>query len=106
MVARFTGASLGLFAFSITLVAGVVVQNPFAVTLSRGIIALFTFCFIGLVLGAAADKILSEHERSKILELKDLADIKEAANAKAEAEAEDVYVANESTDADLATEGL
>ncbi len=103
MVARFTGASLGLFAFSITLIAGLVVQNPFAVTLSRGIIALFTFCLIGLVLGAAADKVLSEHERSKTAEINDLLDKKNAAKASAE---EEMYVAHESTDAGMATDGL
>jgi len=100
MVARFTGASLGLFAFSITLIAGLVVQNPFTVTLSRGLIALFTFCLLGLVIGTAADKVLSEHERNQLTDLQAMAVKKREAVAEAEKKAE------ESTDADLATEGL
>jgi len=69
MVARFAGASLGLFAFTVAVIAGVCVQNPAAVTLSRGIFALFLFCGIGLVLGAAAQTVVNEHERKRESEI-------------------------------------
>ena len=61
MIARFAGAGLGLFAFSVTVIAGLWVQNPFTVTLSRGILALFVFCLIGLAVGAAAQVIVQDH---------------------------------------------
>lgn len=71
MVARFSGASLGLLAFTITTIAGLAVQNPVSVTLSRSILALFTFCLIGFVLGAAAQRVIGEHERQREKEIRD-----------------------------------
>jgi len=65
MVARFSGAGLGLFAFCVTVVAGVYVQNPVTTTLSRGILALFLFFIIGFALGMAAETVVNEHERSR-----------------------------------------
>ncbi len=65
MVPRFTGASLGLLAFATTMVAGLYVGNPPMVTLSRSILALFAFCVIGLLLGRAAQAVVSEYERSR-----------------------------------------
>ncbi len=63
MIARFAGAMLGLLAFTITAGAGLYVQNPAAVTLSRSILALFIFCGLGLVLGGAAQMVVAEHEK-------------------------------------------
>ena len=65
MVARFSAASLGLLAFCVSLLAGLYVQNPVTVTLSRSIFALFVFCIIGLVLGGAAQMVITEHERNR-----------------------------------------
>ena len=65
MVARFVGASLGLLAFTITIIAGLVVQNPATVTLSRSILALVVFCVIGLVLGTVAQLVVNEYEKSR-----------------------------------------
>lgn len=65
MVSRFTGASLGLLAFAITTLAGLYAGNPTTVTLSRSIVALFAFCVIGLLLGRAAQAVVSEYERSR-----------------------------------------
>lgn len=65
MVARFTGAGLGLLAFCITAVAGLLVQNPVTVTLSRSILALFLFCLIGFAVGAAAQVVIRDHERRR-----------------------------------------
>lgn len=70
MVARYAGASLGLLAFSITVFAGLAVNNPLLVTLSRGILALFLFCLIGLIVGTAAERVVREHERSREAELR------------------------------------
>jgi hypothetical protein len=69
MVARFAGASLGLLAFATTAVAGLYVGNPPTVTLSRSILALFTFCLIGLFLGKAAQAVVAEYERNRRSEI-------------------------------------
>ena len=65
MVARFAGAILGLLAFSITILAGLYVQNPVTVILSRGIFALFVFSLMGFALGMAAELVISEYEKSR-----------------------------------------
>jgi len=70
MVARFAGASLGLLAFSITVIGGLFVENPVSVTLSRSIFALVVFCFLGLVLGSAAQRVVNEYESSRKEELR------------------------------------
>jgi len=69
MVARYAGASLGLLAFATTLVAGLSVGNPPTVILSRGILALFTFCVIGLLLGKAAQSVVTEYEHTRTAEI-------------------------------------
>ncbi len=69
MVARFVGVSLGLLAFTVTIIAGLLVQNPVTVTLSRGILALFLFCLIGLVLGAVAQIVVDEHVETRESEI-------------------------------------
>lgn len=65
MVARFTGAGLGLLAFAVTVIAGLIARNPVTVTLSRGILALFLFFMIGLVLGLVAQYVINEHETAR-----------------------------------------
>ena len=65
MVARFAGAGLGLFAFAVTVVAGLLVRNPVSVTLSRSILALFMFCLIGFILGTAAQLVVAEHAKKR-----------------------------------------
>ncbi len=70
MVARYSGASLGLFAFAVAVVAGLAAGNPFAVTLSRSILALFLFCLIGLVLGQVAQWVVLEHQRTREKEIR------------------------------------
>lgn len=69
MVARFTGASLGLFAFAVTTVAGLFVRNPVEVVLSRSILALFVFCFIGFLLGYVAQLVVTEYEKDRATEI-------------------------------------
>jgi hypothetical protein len=53
---------LGLLAFSVAIAGGLLAQNPVTVTLSRGIFALFLFFFLGIALGTAAERVLSEYE--------------------------------------------
>ena len=69
MVARFTGVSLGLLAFAITVTAGLLVRNPVEVILSRSIFALFVFCIIGLLLGGAAQMVIAEHDKDRESEI-------------------------------------
>lgn len=70
MIARYAAASLGLAAFTVVLIAGLLTQNPVTTTLSRGILALFIFCFIGLLLGSAAQLVISEHQRAREAEIR------------------------------------
>jgi hypothetical protein len=98
MVARFAGASLGLFAFTVAVIAGIYVQNPVTVTLSRGIFALFLFYGIGLVLGAAAQAVVREHEKKRESEIlakyrDDAKNPPEPELAKEESEPSEVYEA-------------
>ena len=65
MMPRVAGASLGLLAFTISLVGGLLARNPATVTLSRGILALFLFFLIGLVLGTVAQRVIREYERQR-----------------------------------------
>ena len=71
MVARYAGAGLGLLAFTVTILCGLIVRNPVSVVLSRSIFALFTFCLIGIILGTFARWIVSEHERSQAQRIKE-----------------------------------
>lgn len=65
MVARFTGAGLGLLAFAVTMTAGLFAQVPVEVTLSRSILALFFFCIGGLLLGGAAQRVVDEYQKER-----------------------------------------
>ncbi len=65
MMPRIAGASLGLLAFTISLVGGLLAGNPATVTLSRGILALFFFFLIGLVLGTIAQRVIHEYEKQR-----------------------------------------
>ena len=69
MVARYTGASLGLLAFTVAIAGGLLAQNPVTVTLSRGILALFLFFLLGIALGTAAQYVLSEYEGQRMSQL-------------------------------------
>ena len=69
MIARYSGPILGLFAFTVTVFAGLIVQNPVMITLQRGVFALVVFCMLGLVLGWAAQMVVREYERSRGAEI-------------------------------------
>ncbi len=70
MVARSAGAGLGFLAFTITAFAGLFVQNPVTVTLSRSLLALFVFGVIGLVVGTAAELVVREYEGNRESEIR------------------------------------
>lgn len=71
MVARFSAASLGLLAFAISATAGLLVGNPVDVTLSRSIFALVVFSVLGVLLGGAAQLVVSEHERGEAIRIRE-----------------------------------
>ena len=58
---RLCGASLGLFAFAIAILQGLLAGNPTPVILSRALWALFSFCIIGLIVGWVGFRVLDEH---------------------------------------------
>jgi len=58
---RLCGACLGLFAFSIAIIQGLMANNPAETTLVRGLEAMFVFCLIGLCVGWVAQRVLDEH---------------------------------------------
>ena len=65
MIARYTGAVLGLLAFSVATLGGLAVGNPPSVVLSRALGSLVVFCFIGLGVGMAAQAVIKEYECRK-----------------------------------------
>ena len=65
MIARVAGAGLGLLSFSITVFAGLWIDNPVSITLSRALWALLVFCTIGLILGSAAQASIDEQIRAR-----------------------------------------
>ncbi|MCH7591896.1 MAG: hypothetical protein IH989_03815 [Planctomycetes bacterium] len=65
MIARFAGAGLGLLAFAVTTISGLIAQVPADVTLSRSILALLLFCVIGLLLGGVAQRVIDEHRKGE-----------------------------------------
>lgn len=69
MIARYSGAVLGLLAFTIVIGAGVFVPQPMTVVLSRSLIALFGFYLIGLALGWAAQRVVNEHRENAAAEI-------------------------------------
>ncbi|MFQ5463622.1 MAG: hypothetical protein ACE5E5_13480 [Phycisphaerae bacterium] len=70
MIARYIASGLGLFAFAVAVFAGLLAGNAVAPTLSRGITALFLFCFIGYLLGLVAQRVVSEHKRTRESEIR------------------------------------
>lgn len=70
MLGRFSAAMLGLFAFSVTIVAGLIAGNGATVTLSRSIAALIIFSLIGWILGIAARAVIGEYHKKKADEIR------------------------------------
>ncbi len=66
---RVCGASLGLFAFAITVLLGLNAGNPVETILARGVWALFLFCSLGLATGWVAWRTIDEHTQSRHREM-------------------------------------
>lgn len=66
---RLCGAALGFFAFSVTIILGLVAGNTIEATLFRAIGAMFVFCVIGLATGWVANRVLDEHAQAKHREM-------------------------------------
>ncbi len=66
---RLCGAALGLFAFSITILLGLLAGNPANVVLLRALQAMLAFCLLGMCAGWVAYRILDEHALRKHREL-------------------------------------
>lgn len=58
---RLCAATLGLFAFAVSIVLGLMTGNPTNVTLVRALWAMLIFCMIGLCVGWVAYRVLDEH---------------------------------------------
>lgn len=69
MIPRFASAGLGLFAFAVATLSGLFAGNPVDTILSRSILALFLFCFIGFLLGTVTQMVVSEHEKSVLADI-------------------------------------
>ena len=65
MIVRFSGATLGLLAFSIAVLGGLWAGNSVTLILSRAIWSLVIFCALGLVIGAAAQAVVEEYARQR-----------------------------------------
>ena len=61
MAPRSIGATLGLLAFTTAIAGGLWAHNPVSITLMRALSAMFLFCVIGAVMGAAAQLVVREH---------------------------------------------
>ena len=66
---RLCGAALGFLAFSVTILLGLLADNPVEVTLLRAVWALVSFCVIGMTVGWVAYRVLDEHALSKQREM-------------------------------------
>ncbi|MGQ9649203.1 MAG: hypothetical protein ACUVXJ_03760 [Phycisphaerae bacterium] len=66
---RLCGAAFGLFAFSITIVLGLLAGNPANVILTRALQAMLAFCLLGICAGWVACRLLDEHALRKHREL-------------------------------------
>ena len=66
--------------------AGLLAQNPFSLTLSRAVFALFAFLVLGLLLGTAAQLVVGEYEKNRESEMDRQYEEKSSASTDSEAE--------------------
>lgn len=93
MISRYLGSALGLFAFTVAVVAGFFAGNDPQTVLSRAIFALFSFCMLGFVLGAVAQLVVVEHEKSERSRIEEDYAIPEGLETEPEADDEEVFEA-------------
>ena len=70
MIAQYAGAFLGLLAFTVATLAGLIARNSVVVTLTRSVLALFLFCILGFVLGYLAQLVVNERQKQRETELR------------------------------------
>ena len=80
MASRVIGSSMGLLAFSTSVLAGLYAGNPPALILSRALWAMVLFFFMGLVVGWVVQTVVREHARLKEAEMLQEGDNDETAN--------------------------
>lgn len=66
---RLCGATLGLFAFSVTIFLGLLVGNSLEETVWRALSAMFTFCGLGMIAGWVCNRVLDEYAIQRRMEL-------------------------------------
>ncbi len=86
MIVRFSGATLGLLAFSVAVVGGLWAGNSPTLILTRAIWSLVIFCALGLALGAAAQAVVEEYARRRFDAVRAEAEAQAAAQAPDEEE--------------------
>jgi predicted transcriptional regulator len=59
-MARTLAASMGLLAFAVCLIAGILVDNTFATAVWRAMIAMIGTVVIGLIVGTMGQKMMDE----------------------------------------------
>ena len=72
MISRFAGSGLAMFAFTVVIIAGMLVSNPVELILSRALFALFAFFGIGVLLGWAVEASIGEYRRKREEEIRTL----------------------------------
>ena len=65
MIARLSGATLGLLAFAVAVLCGLWAGNSSTEVLSRAIWSLVVFCALGLTVGVAAQAVIGEYARRR-----------------------------------------
>ena len=68
-MARRVMATMGLLAFSITILGGVVSGSSVEFILSRALWAMLGFCLLGLAVGWAAERVVREYRAKQYVEV-------------------------------------
>lgn len=66
---RLTGATLGFFAFAVTIFIGMAAGNPTETTLVRAMQAMFVFFALGIAVGYVGCRVVDEHSVTRHREL-------------------------------------
>jgi hypothetical protein len=67
MFNQLCGAALGLLAFSVSLIIGLYVDNPFITVVQRSILALIIFYILGCVLSVLGQKVIQENFNNQVV---------------------------------------
>jgi len=61
MPAKLVASSMALIAFAIAIMAGLSAGNPSAVVIWRALVSMIVVYFVGMLVGAIAERTLNEH---------------------------------------------